>query len=355
MLVLLLSFSGCRFNYNLGQKVPQNKSNQVENTKKDVSQFIKEAFQDKYPEWDMNKVKIEVGDSTDKHASGGVSFIDEPGGAWWLAAKVKNKWQVVADGNGTVSCTEIEPYDFPVEMAPYCYDDDLKQMIDRQTGEPEVTAEEGIQKALETYHDAPNDKIVNFIIDDQTDTLAKGSVTYQSEVGGWWLANKEDGQWSIITTGSDVVDCDLIEPYDFPGGMVNVCYDYKNNQVINRVGKEDLDNILEQVANHTGINFGLKENVNFDWMESAGKSSIVGRGMTVKKTDGANLSEIEEYFDNYGFVIDQYNVASGTVAGLEGYARDVIVCQIYQTMSGGEQAMQQGKNDLDIEVRCGTI
>lgn len=355
-LFLIMSvFSGCQFNYNFGNKDKKKQPSVNESTKQSIEVLIKQAFKEKYPDWEIEKVKVQVGNSTDDYASGGVSFEDEIGGGWWLAAKVGQKWEIAADGNGTVSCADIDPYGFPVDMAPYCFDEEIGQMIDRNTGLPEVVDEEGIKKALEIYHDYPEDKIADFYIEDQTETLAKGSVTYQSEVGGWWLAAKEGGIWNIITTGSDVVDCDLIKPYFFPGYMITTCYDYKNDRVINRVSKQDLDDLLEQVVSYSGLQFDSKSDVKFDWMESAGKKEIAGRGMMIYNTDGANLKEVERYFEDYSFVMDQYNVASGTAAGLEGYARDTIVCQIYQSVSGGAEAMQQGNSSLDIEVRCGVI
>ncbi len=355
LVVMTFIFSGCQFNYNFGNKGVKNQSQTNGVVKEDINVLIKQAFKDKYPDWEMNKVKVQVGKNLNDYASGGVSFEDEIGGGWWLAAKVAGKWKIVADGNGTVSCSDIEPYDFPSDMAPYCYDEESGEMIDRKTGAPEVDDEQAIKKALELYHDYPEDKILDFYIDDQTETLAKGSVTYQSEVGGWWLAVKEGGDWNILTTGTDIVDCDLIKPYFFPGYMITTCYDFREDRVVNRVSKQDLDDILDQIANYSGLQFEQKDDVEFDWMESAGKKTIKGRGMSIYETKGDNLSEVERYFEDYGFVMDQYNVASGTIVGLEGYARDTIVCQIHQAISGGAEAMLQGIGDLDIEVRCGTI
>lgn len=354
-LILLLIFSGCQLNYKFGDNGTKSQPKQTGETKQNITVLIKEAFKEKYPDWEMSKVKVDVGDSTDEHASGGVSFADEIGGGWWLAAKVNNRWKIVADGNGTVSCLEIDPYDFSTEMVPFCYDEKSQQMIDRSTGEPEITAEEGIKAALELYHNYPEDKIVAFNIENQNATLAKGSVTYQSEVGGWWLAVKEYGNWNIITTGSDIVDCDLIKPYDFPGMMVTACYDYKKDQVVNRVTNDDLDEILTQVVNFSGVEFGAIDDEKFEWREYAGSKNISGRGMKVFRTEASNLAEVENYFKQNGFGDDMNNAASGTIVGLEGFARDTIVCLVRQEIDGGAEAMLAGKSEMNIEVKCGTI
>ena len=55
------------------------------------------------------------------YASGGVKFEGEIAGAWLLAYKQADGWIIVEDGNGTVTCETIEPYNFPVDMVPECW------------------------------------------------------------------------------------------------------------------------------------------------------------------------------------------------------------------------------------------
>jgi len=55
------------------------------------------------------------------YASGGVKFAGEIAGAWLLAYKTNDGWVIVEDGNGTVTCELIEPYNFPVDMVPECW------------------------------------------------------------------------------------------------------------------------------------------------------------------------------------------------------------------------------------------
>ncbi len=91
---------------------------------------LKNQFAEKFGE-ETNNFVIEISEETDKHAKGGITFPDSIGGGWWLAAKVDSKWLLVADGNGTVMCSDIEPYNFPSDMVPECYNQDTQQLITR--------------------------------------------------------------------------------------------------------------------------------------------------------------------------------------------------------------------------------
>ncbi len=351
LLFLTLLLGGCGWKTNINKSGVKD----IETNQNDLSQLIAGAFKQKYPEWDMSKVKIEITKNRDGYASGGVGFADEPGGGWWLAAAVGGNWKIVADGNGTVNCNDIEPYDFPVDIVPFCFDQQTGEMIDRQSGKSEVTAEEEIKKALEDNHDLAGDKIENWSIDGQENDLAKGSVTYQSGVGGWWLAAKKNNKWQIVTTGSDIVDCETVDQYGFSGLMVPNCYDFDQDKVINRVKVTDLDSLLRKVADFAGVEVSKANNKTFEWREAEGTKEVVGREVEIKKVEFITLEKIENYFKQNNFIDDMNNVASGTIVGVEGFARDTIVCQVRQEIDGGAEAMLAGEDKINIEVKCGTI
>lgn len=90
-------------------------------TPKPDSTGIKTAMAKKY-----NKSEADVNISVSKidatHAWGTVSFAGEMGGGWFLAFKNPDGWIIVDDGNGTISCEKIAPYNFPVDMVPECVD-----------------------------------------------------------------------------------------------------------------------------------------------------------------------------------------------------------------------------------------
>lgn len=100
-----------------------------EETKSDFEQ-IKEAFAEKYSK-PLNEITLTIDKNTGTYANGGVKFAGEIGGAWWLAYHDSSGWIIVADGNGSVLCSDIEPYDFPVDMVPECWDEATSTLITR--------------------------------------------------------------------------------------------------------------------------------------------------------------------------------------------------------------------------------
>lgn len=81
--------------------------------------LLKEALAQKY-KLSVSDVSLIIGEITPNRASGTVSFKGE--GGWFLAAKDNDQWQIVADGNGTVSCETVTKYNFPRTMVPECLD-----------------------------------------------------------------------------------------------------------------------------------------------------------------------------------------------------------------------------------------
>ena len=87
---------------------------------------IKEAFAEKYNKV-LNDVSAEISENNGTYAKGLVNFAGEIGGGWWLDYK-DNTWVIVADGNGTVMCSFVEPYDFPTTMVPECWDENTNTL-----------------------------------------------------------------------------------------------------------------------------------------------------------------------------------------------------------------------------------
>lgn len=68
----------------------------------------------------LSDVELEVSKKTTVHAWGSTRFKGEISGAWFLAYKESTGWIIVDDGNGTISCETITPYNFPASMVPEC-------------------------------------------------------------------------------------------------------------------------------------------------------------------------------------------------------------------------------------------
>lgn len=94
------------------------------------AELIKQTMAEKYNK-QLAEVDLTVQNNTGTYAKGGVKFSGEIGGGWWLAAKEEGGWIIAADGNGTVMCADIEPYNFPTSMVPECWDEATSQLISR--------------------------------------------------------------------------------------------------------------------------------------------------------------------------------------------------------------------------------
>jgi len=71
---------------------------------------------------EAEKLEFTIAQNTETHAKGMLKHKDEISGAYFIAAKVDNRWIIVYDGQATPGCTEIAPYDFPIGMVPECLD-----------------------------------------------------------------------------------------------------------------------------------------------------------------------------------------------------------------------------------------
>ena len=84
---------------------------------------IREALAAKHSK-KVSQTEITITQETENHARGNVVF--QPGGSensgMFLAAKVNNEWQIVFDGNGVITCKDLEDYNFPEAMTEgACY------------------------------------------------------------------------------------------------------------------------------------------------------------------------------------------------------------------------------------------
>lgn len=82
---------------------------------------------------DLSGVTISIEKEDEDHIMGGVQF--QPGGpgnaGMFLAARKEGSWDLVFDGNGTVPCSAISPYNFPVSMVKECFDEETGEGVDR--------------------------------------------------------------------------------------------------------------------------------------------------------------------------------------------------------------------------------
>jgi hypothetical protein len=80
----------------------------------------------------VDETIVTVSKNTGDHASGSIKFSGEEGGAAWFAAKDSNgNWVIVYDGQGVIPCDDIEPYNFPKDIIPECWDEATNQNVVR--------------------------------------------------------------------------------------------------------------------------------------------------------------------------------------------------------------------------------
>jgi len=91
---------------------------------------IREAMAQKHDKR-VEQVELEIDVLNPPYAKGGVRFQGEMGGGWFLAYQEDDQWVITADGNGTVPCQAVEPYDFPISMVSECWDEATSSLITR--------------------------------------------------------------------------------------------------------------------------------------------------------------------------------------------------------------------------------
>ena len=70
-------------------------------------------------------------------------------------------------------------------------------------------------------------------VSENTGKYAKGLVTAKGETvgGGYWLAVKTNGKWTVVFDGQNTPECKLVDPPGFPASMVPKCFDASGNLV----------------------------------------------------------------------------------------------------------------------------
>lgn len=94
------------------------------------NELIKQALFKKNNWPDDGTLTLTISTNDGKYASGGVTA--EGGGGYFYAAKVNDKWKIVADGNGVIMCTNLTAYpDYPKTLIPECFDEANGKSIKR--------------------------------------------------------------------------------------------------------------------------------------------------------------------------------------------------------------------------------
>lgn len=89
-------------------------------TEEQVIEVIKKLVANEHNK-PLSDTQIIINKRDATHVQGGVRFAGEIAGGWLLAAKNDSgQWVIVDEGNGTISCEKIAPYNFPSSMVKEC-------------------------------------------------------------------------------------------------------------------------------------------------------------------------------------------------------------------------------------------
>ena len=121
--------------------------------------------------------------------------------------------------------------------------------------------------------------------------------------------------------------------------------------------EEQVTNFLEDLRKDVDLSFSEIKSAKFDWQsEIDGETkttSIIGQGVAATGVVITKDSEIKEFFEKSGFVIDLNNIADGTTGGLIGYKKDSIVCVVLDSTSSSEDTVENIANLHDLQIGCG--
>jgi len=110
--------------------LPSISPTKIDNTQKDTED-IRALLAAKHSKSVIDTI-VSVSKNTGTHAQGGIKFAGEESGAGWFAAKDSNgQWVIVYDGQGVIPCDDIEPYSFPKDMIPECWDEVTQKNVIR--------------------------------------------------------------------------------------------------------------------------------------------------------------------------------------------------------------------------------
>lgn len=110
--------------------LPTNELSDEQRQKQEAKEAIVNIMAQKFNK-QPSEVNINISQYEPSFAQGAVGFEGEMGGGWFLAAEVGGQWVLVDDGNGTISCEKIEPYNFPVSIVSECWSDSSQSLISR--------------------------------------------------------------------------------------------------------------------------------------------------------------------------------------------------------------------------------
>lgn len=150
-------------------------------------------------------------------------------------------------------------------------------------------------------------------------------------------------------------------------------YLWKNPQIVGKwlkkdqITQESATKVVNEIYNMVGELDLSPENVQddeFTWKTIEGEreevEDIIVKGKSIRLfniSDDLNTN-IQKYFEKYGYVVDAYNMASGTITGIIGFIKGDTVCVVKSSASDydpdtGLEGLSSGESDVTVE--CGEL
>lgn len=115
--------------------------------------------------------------------------------------------------------------------------------------------------------------------------------------------------------------------------------------------------LLTNLKSSVTINFSGIGKSNIQWLTAQNPINFEAKTIGASDVPDTSLSQITNFFENQGFQRDSYNNADGPTAGLEGWRKGNIGCQIGKQYDDVDSSNQNAPvvvltNKIDIQVSC---
>jgi len=142
-------------------------------------------------------------------------------------------------------------------------------------------------------------------------------------------------------------------------------YAYLPDKENNAQNTEDIPLFFGRLKETSGLELPESKNTTFRWVLSVNpelkRETLSGQGFSANEISTDNAVQIETFFKDNGFKINQNNVIVGRVSGLVGYEKGNTVCVIAAGFSGYKEAEDLSSWEApnpekkDVDVRCGNL
>ncbi|HPN67406.1 MAG TPA: hypothetical protein PLZ62_02005 [bacterium] len=219
----------------------------------DVQKILVGLFANKYDKQEQ-EVTVNISKQTDHYASGAVRLGDGPENAgMFLASDYLGNWEIVWDGNGMFTCTEVEPYHFPQDMIAGCYDESNDNVDENNN---QISVDNDLSKTISDLFQQQTGfadlkaEDIKVTVQQQEGKYAKGTVEVDgggAGNSGGWLASSFLGNWELVWQGNGVIDCALLDSYEFPEDMKAGCFEAQSQQPTVDVPDNDVTSSLKNI------------------------------------------------------------------------------------------------------------